>query len=153
MRSNEVDSEIASTSVPAGELPLTPPNFMPSSLIQADVTGIDLTAIEGKVCARIGGKLTFTTSGHKHMKDRGTYELIVLASPRNGMLTMKTPTERAIDLMPNDVDIVRCAFGRAYGKKSTGSMMYDITCISFEMRSRIYTKAQSNIMSTRRASS
>lgn len=111
---------------------------------------IDLLYTNGNLYANEAGKRVLITHGHELMDESRIYELDVIPSTDQGLITLRNPRRRMVKRSPNNTDIIRRAFASATRSELTSTILYDITSMSFKMRERVYEMAQTHASMNRR---
>ena len=110
---------------------------------------IDLLHTNGSLYMRENGASIMIATGHPDMVENSIYELSVTKGTIPNTVVLASPVRRLIKRVPNNSDIVRRAFMSVFDDVTMNTIVYDITSMSFAMRSRVYEMAQSCV-STRR---
>ena len=104
---------------------------------------IDLLCTNGSLCMRSSAGLIPVAVAHEQMLENSIYEMTVSKSEIANQVVLTSPMMRLVKRMPNNADIVRRAFMSVLENSCMNTVLYDVTCMSFGMRSRVYDIAQS----------
>lgn len=85
--------------------------------------------------------------GDPNMVEDAIYEMHVHRSRLESMVTITDPVERTSKRMPNNADVIKRAFMSVSQSVNMSMVLFDITNMSFRMRTRVYEMAQ-NVAST-----
>ncbi|KAI1291209.1 hypothetical protein F5Y03DRAFT_44990 [Xylaria venustula] len=110
---------------------------------------IDLVCMNGYLCASMNSDLVPITFTCTSMVEQAIYELTVQMSPNVDMIRLTNPVERTSKKRPNNMDIVRRAFMSVSSDADMSTILFDVTSLSFRVRTRAYEMAQAAASSTR----
>lgn len=111
---------------------------------------IDLRYVNGDLCTIDNGCLIPIAKGSDHMTDRMIYELRMYRSSNDNEVVLRHPIPRLSKMSPNNMDIVKRAMASICKNMHVTTSVFDITSMSFSMRSRVYEMAQASASSTRK---
>lgn len=111
---------------------------------------IDLRYVDGDLCTIDNGCLIPIAKGSDHMTDRMIYEMRMYRSENDNEVLLRHPIPRLSKMAPNNMDIVRRAMASVSRNMHVTTSVFDITSMSFTMRSRVYEMAQASASSTRK---
>jgi hypothetical protein len=111
---------------------------------------IDLRCVNRSLCSMEKMTLVPITEADTEMQEGMIYELSVDNLPDINAVMLTNPIERRSKGAPNSMDIVRRAVISVRSDTGMDTMLFDITSMSFSMRSRVYEMAQSNASSSKR---
>lgn len=111
---------------------------------------VDLRYLGGNLCSVEAGSSVVVASGCENMTEGVIYEMKVCRSEDMDKTMLTSPIPRVSKLMPNNMDIVRRAVASVSKDISMSTSLFDITSMSFSMRSRVYEMAQASATSTRK---
>lgn len=103
---------------------------------------IDLLFSNGLLYMSDNGKRVAVSHGHGLMSNNSVYEFTVIRSDQPNLVKIINPVKRLIKKSPNNSDIIRRAFMSVSEDANVSMILYDITSMSFAMRSRTYQMAQ-----------
>lgn len=110
---------------------------------------VDLLYGKGMLSASSDSGTLRITSGSVNMIDGAVYELVVSRSPAEGYVRLTNPVERTSKTKPNNTDVVKRAFMSVLDNVDMNTVLFDVTSISFRVRSRVYDMCQSYASSRR----
>lgn len=111
---------------------------------------IDLRYVNGDLCTIDNGCLIPITKGCKDMTEHTIYEMKMYRSDNENEVVLKHPIARLSKMTPNNMDIVKRAIASVSKNSHMTTSLFDITSMSFSMRSRVYEMAQASASSTRK---
>lgn len=111
---------------------------------------VDLRFVDGQLCTIDDRELIPIAKGSKHMTERMIYELKVCRCDKTNAVELRYPVPRLSKVVPNNIDIVKRAVAAVSSDKHMTTSLFDITSMSFSMRSRVYEMAQTSASSTRK---
>ncbi|OAP53944.1 hypothetical protein AYL99_11824 [Fonsecaea erecta] len=111
---------------------------------------VDLLYMDDKLCASDSGVMVPVANGSVHMEQGTVYEMDVVKMADTSMVMLVRPRQRVTKRMPNPMDVVRRAVVSAVRDPMMDAVLLDITAMSFAMRNRVYTMAQSRVHEKRK---
>ena len=111
---------------------------------------VDLRLKGGYLCAVEEGQMVKIVGGCKQMVEGMIYELNVNRDKDTGSIMLSNPKERLSKHSPNSVDIVKRAVMVVSRDPDMNTVLFDITNMSFMLRTRVYEMAQSVASTTRK---
>ena len=78
------------------------------------------------------------------------YKLSVLKSKKNDSVELRYPSEKIFRKLANNMDVIKRVVSSAYDRSSMNTSLFDVTSISFYIRSRVDEIAQSLSSATRK---
>lgn len=111
---------------------------------------IDLRYMDGNLCTVDAGRLIPIAKGSEKMTQHMIYEMRMYRSENENEVVLRRPIPRLSKIRPNNMDIVRRAIASVSRDAHVTTSLFDITSMSFSMRSRVYEMAQASASSTRR---
>jgi len=111
---------------------------------------VDLLFTNGLLCTRSGPNLIAMAHGHPKMVDNSIYEMSVVRSRDGAGVAFSNPVRRLVKTSPNGPDIIRRAIMSVFDDVEMSTVLYDITCMSFRMRSKVYEMAQASASVSRK---
>jgi len=111
---------------------------------------IDLIYSKGNLFMSDNANLITVARGHKSMIENAVYEMTVSRCEHKNVVKIANPVRRLVKSRPNNADIVRRAFASAISDENVNTILYDITSMSFSMRTRVYELAQATASTNRK---
>ncbi|KAK7937813.1 uncharacterized protein PG986_014681 [Apiospora aurea] len=103
---------------------------------------VDLMCLDGKMCAIDGGTMIPIADADSNMEENAVYEMDVVKNRTSGSIQIVMPRMRVAKKVPNSMDVVKRAVASATKDPNVSATLLDITSMSFSMRERLYTMAQ-----------
>jgi len=111
---------------------------------------VDLRYIDGYLHSIDNSNLVPIAKGCRDMNNRMIYEMKVSRGSDQNEVVLTNPVARVSKVAPNNMDIVRRAFASVSKNINMATSLFDITAMSFSMRSRVYEMAQASASTTRK---
>jgi hypothetical protein len=111
---------------------------------------IDLRYVDGNLCTVDAGNVIPIARGSEKMTQYMIYEMKMYRSINENEVVLRYPIARLSKARPNNMDIVKRAVASVSKNAHVTTSLFDITSMSFSMRSRVYEMAQASASSTRK---
>ena len=115
--------------------------------IRLKIPTVDLICVDTRLCAIDNGVMVPVAMSDTNMEDGVVYEADVVKSADSKSVRIVKPRPRVTKKMSNPIDVVRRAVVSAMRDDCLSSALLDVTSMSFAIRERIYTLAQTNTSS------
>ena len=111
---------------------------------------LDLMYSDGSLNAVENSVMVAIAPGHENMMEGVVYELDVIRNTDTDTIELVNPRERMMKKMPNPVDVVTRAIAAVLNDTTMNEALIDITAMSFQMRSKVYSRAQERAPANRK---
>lgn len=111
---------------------------------------VDLKYIDGQMCTIDAGAPVPLAQGDRNMVEGMIYEFKLYRASDPTKVILGYPVERMSKMVPNNMEIIRRAVASVSGDPQLSTSLFDITSMSFSMRSRVYEAAQASASLTRK---
>lgn len=111
---------------------------------------VDLLYTDGKLCASDNGVMVPVADGDANMEVDAVYEMDLVKDKTTSTIMVMRPRQRVAKKVPNSMEVVKRAIASANKDPMVDAAILDLTSMSFAMRERVYTMAQTKASRTRK---